>query len=120
MLRRYFALRYLARVVTTLRSGIADGQYLSKPEHLITTAIAVELVFLLSQVLQFYEHTLFFPPVGGSKGDFYSLLHSVFGWAPVSTLTIKLPEIRSLFSGEVWSAISWWYVQSNRVQRGCA
>jgi len=83
--------------------------YLSYPEHLITSAIAFELLFLLRHVVQFYEHTLFFPPVGGAKGSFYSLLHSLFGWAPRTSLTLTLPEFRSIYTGDFWAAFSWWF-----------
>jgi hypothetical protein len=86
----------------------SSQQFFSKPEHLITSSIAIELLLIFRNLLQFYDHTLFFPPVGGAKGDFYSLLNTLFGWAPRTTLNLRYPEFRSMLAGNVWTAISWW------------
>ncbi|KAK1926409.1 hypothetical protein DB88DRAFT_481707 [Papiliotrema laurentii] len=83
--------------------------HLSRPEHLVTTAVAVELIFLLAHVVQFYDHTVFFPPPGGENGTFASLLHGLLFWLPSFALTFRLPDLHSLKpSSEVWPALAWW------------
>ncbi|GFZ49155.1 hypothetical protein JCM24511_06905, partial [Saitozyma sp. JCM 24511] len=84
--------------------------FLSHPPHLLTTAIALELLFLVSHVVQWYPHTFFFPPMGHEKGTIPALLHSIFFWSPKINWTITLPELRSFaLDGHVWSAIAWWF-----------
>ena len=78
----------------------------------MTTSIAIELLFLLCHVVQFYDHTLFFPPAGGETGTIALLLRGIFFWLPSSSFTFRLPESRSLsMDASVWSAIAWWWVK---------
>ncbi|ORY26899.1 hypothetical protein BCR39DRAFT_540018 [Naematelia encephala] len=83
--------------------------FLSAPDHLLSTAVSIELVFLLAHVVQWYDHTLFFPPVGGEKGSITSLLHSLLFWLPSVQWTVPWPEITlDKWRSHVVPAVLWW------------
>ncbi|ORX34370.1 hypothetical protein BD324DRAFT_653148 [Kockovaella imperatae] len=85
-------------------------EYLSNPEHIVASALAVELAFLFAHVLQFYDHTIFFPPPGGASGTFPSLFHSLFFWMPKFHLDMRIPDAIGLgYRAEIWPAVSWWF-----------
>ena len=85
------------------------SQYLSQPEYLVTSAVIVELLFLLGHVVQSYDHTVYFPPPGSDKGTISSLLRSLFFWLPTFSLTFRLPEMNAFKSGtDIWPAVAWW------------
>ncbi|KAK4689777.1 hypothetical protein P7C73_g325, partial [Tremellales sp. Uapishka_1] len=84
--------------------------YLSTPQHLVISAVTIELLFLLCHVVQFYDHTYNFPPASGESGTLTSLLHTLYFWAPSFSLTFRLPELYALRpSADVWPAIAWWF-----------
>ncbi|WWD00291.1 hypothetical protein V866_007201 [Kwoniella sp. B9012] len=82
---------------------------LSTPQHLVLTSLSVELVFLLTHVIQFYDHTYYFRTTVGESGTLSSLFNVFFFWLPSATLNIRLPEIRSFGLADVWSAVAWWF-----------
>nr|XP_031861908.1 uncharacterized protein CI109_002738 [Kwoniella shandongensis]KAA5528980.1 hypothetical protein CI109_002738 [Kwoniella shandongensis] len=82
---------------------------LSTSKTLVVSALSLELVLLFSHVLQFYDHTYYFPPPGGDRGTLASLLRVLFFWLPTSTLTFRLPELGGVFGSDVWSATAWWF-----------
>ncbi|WVF70078.1 hypothetical protein IAT40_004865 [Kwoniella sp. CBS 6097] len=82
---------------------------LSTPQKLVTASLALELVFLLTHVIQFYDHTYYFPPAPGESGTIASLLHILFFWLPSAILKFRLPELRAFRAGDVWSAVAWWF-----------
>ncbi|KAK8846755.1 hypothetical protein IAR55_005843 [Kwoniella newhampshirensis] len=82
---------------------------LSTSKTLVASSLAIEILFLFSHVLQFYDHTYYFPPPGGDKGTLASLLHALFFWLPTFTLTFRLPEASGLFGSDLWSASAWWF-----------
>ncbi|WWC87213.1 uncharacterized protein L201_002100 [Kwoniella dendrophila CBS 6074] len=82
---------------------------LSTPQHLVLTSLSIELLFLLSHVSQFYDHTYYFPPAPGDKGTINSLLNVAFFWLPTATLKFRLPEFRSFGLTDIYSAIAWWF-----------
>ncbi|EIW68709.1 hypothetical protein TREMEDRAFT_44531 [Tremella mesenterica DSM 1558] len=96
------------RRVDVVVRAIRDG--LSTPEHIVLAAISLELVALFFHVVQFYDHTIWFPPPPGSKGTVASLLHSAFGWAPSLQVKVRWPDVHSFKrSGELYSAVVWWF-----------
>ncbi|WRT65035.1 uncharacterized protein IL334_001977 [Kwoniella shivajii] len=82
---------------------------LSTPPNLVLTSLSLELVVLLIHLVQFYDHTYYFPPASGDKGTVASLLNIAFFWLPSATLKFRLPEFRSFGLGDVWSAVAWWF-----------
>ncbi|WVW78753.1 hypothetical protein I302_100714 [Kwoniella bestiolae CBS 10118] len=83
---------------------------LSTPQHLVLTSLSIELLFLLSHVVQFYDHTYYFPPsAGAERGTIASLLNVFLFWVPNATLKFRLPEIRAFGLTDVWSAVAWWF-----------
>ena len=85
------------------------SQYLSQPEYLVPSALAIELLFLFRQTIQFYEHTVFFPPLAGERGTLASLMHAIFFWSPRVTSSVYVPEFKSFYlKSHLWEAIAWW------------
>ncbi|WVQ97807.1 hypothetical protein IAU59_004922 [Kwoniella sp. CBS 9459] len=82
---------------------------LSTPQKLVTTSLSLELAFLLIHVVQFYDHTYYFPPPPGESGTIASLLHILFFWLPSAVFKFRLPEFAAFRAGDVWSAVAWWF-----------
>ncbi|KAI9635492.1 uncharacterized protein MKK02DRAFT_32901 [Dioszegia hungarica] len=84
-------------------------EFLSSPQNLIVAFLSIELAHLLLTSSQSYNHTLFFPPAGGSTGSLDSLVGGLFSWAPKVQFTIRVPEWANWSStSQVWGALSWW------------
>ncbi|WWC67669.1 uncharacterized protein I206_101580 [Kwoniella pini CBS 10737] len=82
---------------------------LSTPQHIVLASLSIEFLFLLSHVLQFYDHTYYFPPGPGDRGTIASLLSIGFFWLPSATFKFRLPEFMSFGLADVWSAVAWWF-----------
>lgn len=102
-------LRDVGLAVCDHENWLTPPKFLSDPKHLLASSLGVELAFLLAHVIQFYDHTIFFPPPGGDNGTISSLLHTLFFWLPTFTLNVRLPEWNALRpSANVWPAATWW------------
>ncbi|KAL7418538.1 hypothetical protein Q5752_006996 [Cryptotrichosporon argae] len=91
--------RYVANVQT----------HLSTPNAIIQGSLAVEMIMLFRHVVQFYNHTIFFPP-SSNDGPLAALVHAIFFWVPEMSMTISLPEAHSLApSTDLWPALITWF-----------
>ncbi|WVQ84043.1 hypothetical protein IAT38_006188 [Cryptococcus sp. DSM 104549] len=83
---------------------------LSIPNHLVTGSLLIESISIFSHMVQWYKHTIYFPPPASESGALPSLGHALFFWAPTVTLDVSWPEVKGLGDGDIWTALAWWFV----------